>query len=340
MKKKVLALVLAIVLGASGSLFSACQFFHDSSLENSTSSSSSSVEESSISSIEESSSSLPEIIEPCEKHTFGDWETVEEYACGTRKQRICTICETVEMNTITTGEQFLTHTFDENTLCTTCGHQEFIESEEYIESIKLSYYTWDGIDGILWWNKDRTYGLKILYFDARSHAIVKGFAGTPIHIRIPSHYQEIPIIWIAQPDEYSDLGTFQNCTTLKSIYIPDTVERIEDYAFDGCTNLESVRFSENLHLINGCAFRNCTSLKSLFLKNNNSTLSLERNAFENCISLTEIYFPLNVICWTSGDNCIKNCVSLKKIYIPEERRDYFTEKFIPYYPNLQIISYE
>ena len=66
------------------------------------------------------------------EHTFGDWEIVEEYACGTRTQRICNICETVEMNTITTEEQFLTHTFDENTLCTTCGHQEFIQSEEYI----------------------------------------------------------------------------------------------------------------------------------------------------------------------------------------------------------------
>ena len=271
------------------------------------------------------------------EHTFGDWEIVEEYACGTRTQRICNICETVEMNTITTEEQFLTHTFDENTLCTTCGHQEFIQSEEYIEEVTvlatgygISYPT----TGTLWWNKDRTYGLKIL------HATIKGFEGTPVHIQIPAYYDNIPIIYIDQPDVFSSLGTFQNCTTLKSIYIPDTIKRIWAYSFDGCTNLENVRFSENLTEIGGAAFRNCTSLKTLDFKNNKATLSFGNENFTNCTSLIEIYFPSNQICWTSGDACVKNCTALEKIYISEERRDYFTKKFIPYFPNLQIISYE
>ena len=104
--------------------------------------------------------------------------------------------------------------------------------------------------------------------------------------------------------------------------------------------MESVRFSENLKYILGAAFRNCTSLKTLDFKNNKLEISIESASFENCTSLQEVYFPANVICYASGNHSIKNCTALEKIYIPEKRRDYFTEKFIPYYPNLQIISYE
>ena len=274
------------------------------------------------------------------EHTFGDWEIVEEYACGTRTQRICNICETVEMNTITTEEQFLTHTFDENTLCTTCGHQEFIQSEEYIEEVTVlatGYGSSYPTTGTLWWNKDRTYGLKILYFNARSHARIKGFEGTPVHIQIPAYYDNIPIIYIEQPDAFSSLGAFQNCTTLKSIYIPDTVTRINAYAFDGCTALESVRFSENLTSIGGTAFRNCTSLKTLDFKNNNSGGLDFWHSFNNCTSLKEIYFPLQARTYndsTSFENC-----ALEKIYISEQYRSYYKETFYTSYPNLQIISY-
>ena len=275
------------------------------------------------------------------EHTFGDWEIVEEYACGTRTQRICNICETVEMNTITTEEQFLTHTFDENTLCTTCGHQEFIQSEEYIEDIIIPPQTihfGHEQPGILWWNKDKTYALRISTGNP-SYLMLEGYVGNPVHVRLPAYYNNGPLgnIGLTLDDEPE---IFKNCTTLKSIYIPDTVTRIEYYAFDGCTALESVRFSENLKYILGAAFRNCTSLKTLDFKNNKLEISIESASFENCTSLQEVYFPANVICYASGNHSIKNCTALEKIYIPEKRRDYFTEKFIPYYPNLQIISYE
>ena len=185
--------------------------------------------------------------------------------------------------------------------------------------------------GTLWWNKDRTYGLIIL------PARFKGFVGTPVHVQLPAYFNGVPFSTIDQPKGWPEEGAFKNCTTLKSIYIPDTVTRIEAYAFDGCTNLETVRFSENLTSIGGAAFRNCISLKTLDLKNNNSAPALWYS-FNNCTSLKEIYFPLHERTYndsTSFENC-----ALEKIYISEQYRSYYEETFYASYPNLQIISYE
>ena len=178
------------------------------------------------------------------EHTFGDWEIVEEYACGTRTQRICNICETVEMNTITTEEQFLTHTFDENTLCTTCGHQEFIQSEEYItkNTDYGSLYTWISADG--------SYGLQIMSnsFDA----FIYGYVGTPINVIIPTNIDGKFIKSIGGGYGYgSQAMPFTNCETLESIIIPKDVDifvRIPNHPFIGCSNLKYLYFPKNTNI--------------------------------------------------------------------------------------------
>ena len=97
--KKILSLTMAFLLSASVCLFSSCAE------------------------------------KPCE-HSFGEWETVKEASCiAGEKQRVCGNCDFTETEEIPALNNFFAHTFDENTLCTTCGHQEFIQSEEYIEYI-------------------------------------------------------------------------------------------------------------------------------------------------------------------------------------------------------------
>ena len=321
--KKFISFLTAILLCASTTLASACQFNDSSS-------------SSPISSIEESSSFLPEIIEPCEEHTFGEWETVKEASCVSgEKQRVCETCAFTETEEIPALNDFFAHTFDENTLCTTCGHQEFIESEEYMEEIIVfisGFGSPQPSTGTLWWNKDRTYGLKILC--SSDHVQIKGFTGTPIHVQIPAYYDGIPIKYINQPEPWSDEGTFKNCTTLKSIYIPDTVERISAYAFDGCTNLESVRFSENLENIGGCAFRNCSSLTEIKIPM--SVWSFGQLVFQNCTSLIEVTMPPEFThCdWLLFDNC----PSIKTVRI--SKNSDISKKFFENSPDCKFIYYD
>lgn len=55
----------------------------------------------------------------------------------------------------------------------------------------------------------------------------------------------------------------QVSTTLKTVYIPDTVTTIEKKAFSSCSALSDVRLPDSLQYIGEYAFENCTSLKSI-----------------------------------------------------------------------------
>ena len=303
--KKILSLIMAFLLSTSVCLFSSCAE------------------------------------KPCE-HSFGEWETVKEASCvAGEKQRVCGNCEFTETEEIPASDDFFAHTFDENTLCTTCGYQEFIESEEYIENITIPNFFVGPLPCIIWWNHDRTYALKISLGNPQ-YLFLQGYVGAPVHVRLPAYYNGAPLgnIGLYYDDEPQ---IFQNCTTLKSIYIPNTVTRIEDYAFDGCTNLETVRFSQNLDEIGKGAFRNCISLKILYFKNNNRILSHTYDyrydpTFENCLSLTEIYFPLSYD-MSGSTNAFSSCTALKKIYVSAERYETYVKRFENFPNNLEIIIY-
>ncbi len=50
---------------------------------------------------------------------------------------------------------------------------------------------------------------------------------------------------------------------MKRLVIPDTVEKIGDYAFEYCIELEEIVFSKNLKSIGKYAFNKCENIKKL-----------------------------------------------------------------------------
>ena len=60
-------------------------------------------------------------------------------------------------------------------------------------------------------------------------------------------------------------SAFSECTELKSISIPYSVQIIESSAFQKCSSLTSISFQEpsNLTTIEWCAFQKCMVLKSI-----------------------------------------------------------------------------
>lgn len=86
-------------------------------------------------------------------------------------------------------------------------------------------------------------------------------------------------------------NAFQNCKTLKEIYIPLSVTAIYDDAFYECTSLDTVHFNEGLVSIGNHAFYH-DALKNLDLP---STLeSIGEGCFRWNMNITDVVIPDNV----------------------------------------------
>ncbi len=102
-------------------------------------------------------------------------------------------------------------------------------------------------------------------------------------------------------------------SNIKSIYIPDTVVAIGNFAFRNCTRLTTVEFVSNTTkvVIGSSAFENCVSLKRISLP----AVELNNSVFGNCTALETA--KLAEGSKSIGSYCFSNCTSLKYIVVPE-----------------------
>ena len=75
--------------------------------------------------------------------------------------------------------------------------------------------------------------------------------------------------------------TFQGCSGLTSVTIPNSVTSIGQYAFYGCSGLTSITIPNSVTSIGDSAFGGCSGLTSVTIPN--SVTSIGFNAFANCI---------------------------------------------------------
>lgn len=84
----------------------------------------------------------------------------------------------------------------------------------------------------------------------------------------------------------SSTGAFENCSTLTSITIPDSVTAMYDYTFYECVNLQSIVISNSLQLIDYMSFYNCRSLTEITLPASLKTIG--GAAFYDCSNLSTV----------------------------------------------------
>ena len=107
-------------------------------------------------------------------------------------------------------------------------------------------------------------------------------------------------------------NAFENCGSLTSVTIPDSVTSIGYEAFLGCTGLTSVTIGGSVTSIGSSAFRNCTGLTRVTIPD--SVTSIGEHAFQNCTGLTSITIGGSVT--SIGSTAFYGCKGLTSITIP------------------------
>ena len=143
-------------------------------------------------------------------------------------------------------------------------------------------------------------------------------------------------------------SAFEDCDSLTSIKIPNSVTSIGGGAFDGCSSLASIEIPNSVTSIGDYAFDGCSSLTSIAVDANNANYkdidgnlyskdgktllryaigktttsftipdnvtSIGKSAFSGCDSLTSIEISNSVT--NIGDDAFSGCDSLTSIEIP------------------------
>ncbi len=108
-------------------------------------------------------------------------------------------------------------------------------------------------------------------------------------------------------DEYA----FSGRKELKSISIPDSINRIERATFNDCTGLKTVKLSNNLKTISSSAFKNCESLQDIELPQ--SIKLIDIGAFQGCKQLKNVDIPDNT---KVKDSAFAYCTNLESVKLP------------------------
>lgn len=118
---------------------------------------------------------------------------------------------------------------------------------------------------------------------------------------------------------YLGLYSFQRCSSLENISLPQNLKGIGQYAFQNCVKLSEILLPEGLLSINGQAFSGCgqyseklgfkTGLTSITIPSTVTTIGSK--AFESCAALEEATIKSSLI----GESMFLDCRMLKKVTI-------------------------
>ena len=140
------------------------------------------------------------------------------------------------------------------------------------------------------------------YGASNGRAIIRKYKGAGGTVEIPATLGGYPVTGIK-------MQAFIECTSLKSVSMPESMTWIGDSAFAGCTGLEQVEFSPNLTTIGPNSFYSCNGLTSVVVPD--KVTSIGSLAFFGCLKLESITIPASVT--TLDSTFVFGCTNLKKI---------------------------
>ena len=191
--------------------------------------------------------------------------------------------------------------------------------KEYSDSVYYTYYYSDG--GIIYFDESQG-SISKCDPEVVSAVIPENINGIPVtKVGGESGFQDCTSLEsVYLPDSVRFMGTscFDGCSSLKDLRLPVQMDEIRAYAFNGCTSLENVVLPEGIQLVGQAAFRDCSSLQDIVIPKGVQKIGLE--AMSGCKALTEVYLPKSL---KSVDAfAFKECTQLKDIYYEGSREDW------------------
>jgi len=80
---------------------------------------------------------------------------------------------------------------------------------------------------------------------------------------------------------------------IKSVSLPQSIKRVEDYTFSNCYALTSVTLNEGLNYIGKQAFATCSKLEEIKIPS--SVTQIGETPFYNCRKLSKIFVAKNSV---------------------------------------------
>ena len=106
-------------------------------------------------------------------------------------------------------------------------------------------------------------------------------------------------------------GAFNDCNSLTSVVIPNSVILIEEDAFLYCSGLTSIEIPNSVTIIGSWAFCVCSSLSSIVIPNSVNDIGVA--AFSGCTGLTSIEIPSSVT--SIGARAFQGCNGLTSMSV-------------------------
>lgn len=141
----------------------------------------------------------------------------------------------------------------------------------------------------------------------KTEIFITKYTGTSAKVQIPSTIEKLPvrsvsgfanntkIVSVTIPDSVTHLrraknslylGTFTNCSALKSVTLSKNLVKIDEYAFANCSSIENIVMGEKLETLGSHIFADCKNLKKITLPQ--GIKKIPWAAFIRCSSLETV----------------------------------------------------
>ena len=174
-------------------------------------------------------------------------------------------------------------------------------------------------NSVVFINRDAFYNCNIFNYNEYDNAYYLGNTENPYLVLIEAKAKDITSCTINENCKFIYDNAFDNCTSLTSITLPDSVISIGKMTFQACIALKNIKLSNNLSYIGESAFQVCRQLTSIVIPT--SLTKLDVLVFERCDNFKTVYYMGNIEEWNNIENIDDNtALTSREIYYYSETK--------------------